>query len=222
MKKIILIIGSIFTLLLTVLWYFNIVSEPLVAIGTAILTAIGYILIPDEKQGDKTTINQKHTGQGDNVVGKKVVNNNRIEVTNSKNTTVQLANNLINNNYTIAAQEKEREKGNTNISKFSAIEIRKAIDESPVFQREEVAKNYRGIRIKWKVTLYSIHPKSENIVRLMTNSEGKYPWVNFELDLKEYPNLKVAKEGCGFIVTGLILNYRNNGFDIELENLEEV
>jgi hypothetical protein len=56
----------------------------------------------------------------------------------------------------------------------------------------------------------------------MTNFEGKYPWVYFQLDLKEHPNLKVAKQGCEFIVTGLILNYKNNVFDIDLENLEEV
>jgi hypothetical protein len=96
------------------------------------------------------------------------------------------------------------------------------VDESPVFQKEEIAKNYRGIRIKWKVSLISINSRSENMVDIMTQYEGKYPWVNFQLDLKDHLNLKVAKQGHEFIVTGLILNYKNNVFDIDLENLEEV
>ena len=96
------------------------------------------------------------------------------------------------------------------------------MNESPVFQKEEIAKNYRGIRVKWKVTLYSIHSRSGSIVNLMTEYEGGYPWVNFEVDLNDHPTLKVAKMGKEFIVTGLILNYKNNSFDIDLENLEEV
>ena len=199
MKNSILIIGALSTLVLAILWYFQVVSEPLVSIGTGILTVISYMLIPEEKK-NKTVIKQQHTGQGDNVLGNKTINNN----------------------YTIVEQEKEREKGNSKISNFSAIEIRRVVNESPVFQKEEIAKNYRGIRVKWKVTLYSIHSRSGSIVNLMTEYEGGYPWVNFEVDLNDHPTLKVAKMGKEFIVTGLILNYKNNSFDIDLENLEEV
>lgn len=224
MKNIILIIGSLSTLILAILWYFNIVSEPIVSIGTGILTFISYILIPGEKEKNKVSIRQKHIGQGDNIAGNKTinfVNHNQIEIKESENTSVQLANSVVNNNYTIVEQEKVREKGNTKISKFSALEIRDNIEQSPLFQKEEVAKNYEGIRIKWRVMLKSINIESQNIVSLMTNFEGKYPWVNFDADLNDYPYLKVVKEGKELIITGIISKYRSNSFYIDIENMEE-
>lgn len=199
MKNTILVIGALSTLVLAILWYFQVVSEPLVSIGTGILTVIGYMLIPNEEKKNNTVIMQQHTGQGDNVLGNKTINNN----------------------YTIVEQEKEREKGNSKISNFSAIEIKKAVDESPVFQQEEIAKNYRGIRVKWNVSLISISSPSGSIVNLMTTYEGNYPWVCFKVDLNDHPTLKVAKKGKKFIVTGLILGYKHNSFDIDLENIEE-
>lgn len=72
MKKSILIIGSILTLGLAILWYFNIISEPLVAIGSGILTLATYIFATDDKQFTKK-INQKHSGKGDNVAGNKII-----------------------------------------------------------------------------------------------------------------------------------------------------
>lgn len=198
MKNVILIIGALTTLVLAVLWYYNVVSEPIVSIGTGILTVLGYILIPDKKKS-KIVVKQQHTGYGDNVLGNKTITNN----------------------YTILEQEKESEKGNSKISAFTAIEIKHAVDDSPVFQREEIASNYSGIRIKWRVRLNAIHSQSGSIVNLMTLYEGGYPWVYFDVDLNDHPTLKVAKQGKEFLVTGLISRYKNNSFDIELENLEE-
>lgn len=224
MKNIILIIGALSTLVLAVLWYLKIVSEPIVSISSGILTLIGYILIPNDKQNIKPEIKQELVGKGDNIAGNKATNNinyNPIEIKENKNTTVQLANNVVNNNYTIVELEKKREKGNSKISKFSAIEIRDVINDSPVFQKEEIAKNYQGIRIKWKVALNSIHKDSGNIVSLMTKFEGGYPWVHFEVDLNDYPYLKIAKEGKILIITGLISKYESNSFYIDLEKMEE-
>jgi hypothetical protein len=195
MKNKILIIGGIGTLILALLWHFEIITEPLFAIGAAIITLIGFTFAPNSK----TEIELKHEGQGDNVLGNKTTTNN----------------------YTIIEQEKEREKGNSKISNFSAIDIRKAVDEGPVFQKEEIAKNYKGIRIKWMVVLESINSRAGTIVNLMTLYEGGYPWVNFKVDLADYPTLKVAKKGKELIVTGLILTYKGNSFDIELENIKE-
>lgn len=224
MKKIILIIGSLITIILAILWYIQIISEPIVSIGTGILTLIGYIIIPNQEQKSEPAIKQEHKGQGDNVVDNKTTNyftGSHIEIKENEHTTVQLANSVVNNNYTIVEQEKEREKGNNKISKFSANEIKDAVDNSPVFQKDEVAKNYQGIRIKWKVTLNSIHAESESRASLMTRFEGGYPWVHFEVNLNDYPYLKVAKEDKPLIITGVISNYRSNSFYIDLENIEE-
>lgn len=224
MKKNILIVGALSTLILAILSYLEIVSEPIVSIGTGILTLISYLVIPSEKQISEPLMKQEHIGQGDNIIGNKTtnyVNNNLIEINESEHATVQLANSVVNNNYTIVKQEKIREKGNSKISKFSAIEIKNTIDDSPVFQKDEVAKNYQGIRIKWKVTLNSIHTESGSIVSLMTRFEDGCPWVNFEVDLNDYPYLKVANKGKTLIIIGLIAKYKSNSFYIDLENMEE-
>lgn len=76
MKKIILIIGGLITVVLTALWYYNIITEPAAALGAAILTFLGYFFTEDGKEKPikkKTKIKQVHNGDGDNVGGDKIV-----------------------------------------------------------------------------------------------------------------------------------------------------
>ena len=74
MKKIILIIGGILTLVLSILWYKNIINEPLSAVGTGIVTLLCLVFIPDNNDNpNKTKIIQKHSGKGDNIAGNKIV-----------------------------------------------------------------------------------------------------------------------------------------------------
>ena len=76
MKKIILIIGGIITLVLSILWYKDVITEPLFAVGTGIITILSLIFIPDKDNNtNKTKINQKHSGIGDNVAGNKTIKN---------------------------------------------------------------------------------------------------------------------------------------------------
>lgn len=200
MKNKVLLLGSIASIILAILWYLEKITEPTFAIFAGIITLIGFILAPeDSNKSAKTANKQNHSGSGDNVLGNKTTNNH----------------------YTITQQEKEREEGNSKISDFSATEIKKAIDDGPVFQKEEIAKNFQGIRIKWKVNLKAIQPRSGSIVNLMTWYEESYPWVCFNVDLNKYPTLKVAKEGKRLIVTGKIRNYKNGTFNIDLEDLQE-
>lgn len=73
MKKNILIFGSLVTIGLTVLWYLNIITEPVAAIGAAVLTFLGYLFAGNDN--DKTKkIKQTHSGSGDNVGGDKIIN----------------------------------------------------------------------------------------------------------------------------------------------------
>jgi hypothetical protein len=74
MKKIILILGGLITLTLAVLWYTDIISEPLFAVGTGIITLLSLIFIPEnENKTGKTKITQNHSGKGDNVAGNKII-----------------------------------------------------------------------------------------------------------------------------------------------------
>jgi hypothetical protein len=76
MKNIILIIGGLITVVLTVLWYFEIITEPVAAIGSAILTFLSYLFVGNDKSVKKVKkIKQIHYGDGDNVGGNKTTNN---------------------------------------------------------------------------------------------------------------------------------------------------
>lgn len=81
----ILITVSIITIILTLLWYFEVIGEPIAALGGAVLTFMSYILSykmnTDTKEEEHSTgkkptiINQTHSGTGDNIGGDKIVNN---------------------------------------------------------------------------------------------------------------------------------------------------
>ena len=68
----VLIVGGIITVILVILWYFEVISEPMAALGSAVLTLIGFMMSNNSdngNKGNKTKINvtQKHSGTGDNV-----------------------------------------------------------------------------------------------------------------------------------------------------------
>ena len=73
MRNTILITGGLITIILTVLWYFDIITEPAVAIGSATLTFLGFLFSTNDKKQKK--IKQTHFGEGDNVGGDKIINN---------------------------------------------------------------------------------------------------------------------------------------------------
>lgn len=74
MKNTILIIGGLITISLTILWYFEIITEPVAAIGSAILTFLGYLFTDKEKPvKNEKNITQIHKGKGDNVAGDKII-----------------------------------------------------------------------------------------------------------------------------------------------------
>mgnify|MGYP000630278752 CR=1 FL=1 len=75
----VLIIGSIITIILILLWYFEVIGEPIAALGGAGLTLAGYIYSNKASTKNKreitSKINQTHSGSGDNIGGDKTVNN---------------------------------------------------------------------------------------------------------------------------------------------------
>lgn len=73
MKSVVTILGAIITIFFAVLWWCNIVSEPLYTIVSGVATLIGHLLTPECKSSKDIT--QTHSGVGDNVGGDKVTNN---------------------------------------------------------------------------------------------------------------------------------------------------
>ncbi len=81
-NKAILLSISIIVLVLSILWWYEIVNEPIVGIGTAILTVVGYLFLNVSKEkaheGGKLKksnryITQNHKGKGDNIAGDKII-----------------------------------------------------------------------------------------------------------------------------------------------------
>lgn len=190
-------------------------------VGVLFLTLI-INYVRKNKNLDSKKINEKYTIEGvgneNNVLEKNTIKDNSVNIQNSDNANVQIANNLTNNFVTI---EKEKEKGNSRISNFDATEIRDKIENSPPFQKKQIAKNYSGIRIKWDVSYQMSHDPEENNVRIMSLFEGHYPWVCFNVNLEEYPIFKTAEKDVIFTIIGKIIEYDGGTFEIEIEDIIE-
>jgi len=75
MKNYVLVIGGLITVALTILWYCNIITEPVTAIASALLTTLAYLFTANNDSAKKNKkIIQTHSGIGDNVGGDKIVN----------------------------------------------------------------------------------------------------------------------------------------------------
>ena len=69
----ILIFGSLLVLSTTVLWYFDIISEPVAAIAGSLFTVLGLILARNQKGASaEKKVKQKNTGSGEIVGGDKM------------------------------------------------------------------------------------------------------------------------------------------------------
>lgn len=143
---------------------------------------------------------------------------NSIKVLDNKNSSIHIGNSVV-YNYNVE-KEKEREKGNLNISDFEATRVSEIINQSPPFQKKQTASNYKGIRIKWEVNLQNVQEPDGNIARVMTLYKNNYPWVNFSIDLENYPTFKVANLGEKFILTGTIIKTDGATYEIEVETIE--
>lgn len=75
-KKVLVTLGILATLVLAFLWYKGYIDEPLYTIGALIVTLFIQFFISEDTDNTKI-INQKHSGNGDNVAGDKIVNNKK-------------------------------------------------------------------------------------------------------------------------------------------------
>lgn len=146
------------------------------------------------------------------------IKDNSIKVIDNKNSSIHIGDNLV-YNYNVA-KEKELEKYNLNVLEFEATEISKIINESPPFQKNQTASNYKGIRIQWEVNLYSVNVINGNIAHVMSLYKNNYPWVNFNVNLESYPIFKIANKDKTFIVTGKIIKTDGATYDIDVETIE--
>jgi hypothetical protein len=76
MKYFFSILAAVITLIFTILWYCDVVSEPFVAVISAIITLVSFAFAKKEKLPVETRkTEQNHYGSGDNIGGDKIINN---------------------------------------------------------------------------------------------------------------------------------------------------
>jgi len=93
-------------------------------------------------------------------------------------------------------------------------ELISEIDKLPLAQQEQARRNYIGLKVEWQATLYSVTSKEGNIARLMMLDRGNYPWIHCEVDVSNYPELKIAREGHGLWVAGEIAEVGANSIKL--------
>jgi hypothetical protein len=108
---------------------------------------------------------------------------------------------------------------NHQISNIDALKIINEIDKVAPFQQSQLASNYTGLRIKWETKLVGISRISDEKYHVMSLYKGNYPWVYFEINIIDYPNLRVAKKGHEFILIGTILEISGNTITIQAERI---
>ena len=103
-------------------------------------------------------------------------------------------------------------------------EIKEAIDAVAPYARPGVTKNYLGIKVRWPVIFHNIREQVRGHCVFMScaahTEQGPFLGVVVVcyVDLKKYPQLRVAREKQRLWVAGEISEIVHLGFYIELSN----
>lgn len=109
-------------------------------------------------------------------------------------------------------------------SKLIPSDIKEYIDSLPPDEGESVIQTYKGIEVTWPVKLldlyeYGVNPGIYRIYATHINDSEQLDSAVIlvcEIDIEDYPVLKTASEGLGFIIQGTI--YEIEPWIIELDN----
>lgn len=101
----------------------------------------------------------------------------------------------------------------------SPIEIKNQILGEPLLQQENAANSFIGLRVQWQLELFSVSKNNSdpNLITIdLVEESYTYPDVLCNIDIREYPEIKIAKKGNGVFVQGEIS--RLTPYTIELIN----
>jgi hypothetical protein len=94
-------------------------------------------------------------------------------------------------------------------------EIEKALEDLPPFQIQQGTNNFVGLEVDWLVELRSTFT-IENQLYLITSSPNSYLLdIVFPIDIEQYPQLKIMKEGEQFVVKGKIADVYSNKITLD-------
>ena len=216
--KNITIIFMIAALVLVILWRNGVIAKYDPAIITALLALItGFIDIFKKPTG------QKLTGSGDNVGGNKINSPSHAGTGNIIGTMIH------NHSYSKSEAEHGIQIKQPPITRKSSFDIKNYVDTKPENERNKFAEKYIGIKVEWDLLYDSISFPSENeayiktfpLKAYITDKKSKLQ-VFFNLNLNEFPEMRIAEKADRYLVTGTIIKYEyeNNIFILELEKIE--
>jgi hypothetical protein len=108
--------------------------------------------------------------------------------------------------------------GETTMNKITVKEIVNYINNSAPFQRDDIAKNYLGIKVTWEGALWDINKSSFKNIRVKLNPEPDHFYgILFEVPVEKYPQFKVAQRGDLIAVSGRIIKCSGAGMYVELD-----
>lgn len=109
------------------------------------------------------------------------------------------------NNVNKTTTDTKTDKKDENKFALSPKEICEDIRSRPVFQQEDAAKYYTGLKVRWCLRLKLISKMDEKTVRvLMRTDEWLEEQILFTVEILKYPQLRFAKENTVIWVSGEI------------------
>ena len=98
-----------------------------------------------------------------------------------------------------------QQQSNPPLDKLHPIEIAKAVAAAPFLLRDETAKGYYGIQIQCDGKVYGVVKQEGTLVVIMMGfGESLTSSVRFQMDVTEYPHLKLLRNGDPIGVIGII------------------
>jgi hypothetical protein len=106
--------------------------------------------------------------------------------------------------------------------KISTLTVKKIIDEindSPPFQKDEIAQNYHGIKVNWEGTLWEVKKRFLESVSVPLHPEAKnvHYSIWFDVPVGKFPQLKIARRDDLIGVSGRIIKCSGPGMFVELD-----
>ena len=99
----------------------------------------------------------------------------------------------------------------------SPSEIKDEIRRQPLLQQENTGDSFIGLKVQWHLKLNIIYSTNSdsNIIRIGLEEESNlYPDVRCDIDIREHPEIKRAKEGDGVFVKGEISRVEWHSIDL--------
>ena len=111
---------------------------------------------------------------------------------------------------------------NDRISSLTVKHIIDQINESPPFQRDGIAHNYRGIKVKWEGKLWDVEksfrmPSGNVRVDIKPEPDSLNYSVLFDVPISKYPQLKIARRDDLIGIVGRITACSGTGMYVKLD-----